>query len=455
MTRAHNRCSVTKLRLSFDGRCPAGLLIALIGWATTTSVLADTPQASPAPTSLFEKGSSNVDHRPDEEVRLRVKLTSHQDFVGISEPLPAPPISPARTFYRDGCNTLGPGSPCPVSGFHCVGCPDCTKRGQRGWAGAGPIPWQAFAQGEYVGPARLAHMPVYRLRVDDILDFVFRLTRDASNQPYRLDVGDVIRIESLTAPELDQEALIEPDGSVSLRLLGQVRAYGLSMAEIRADLEEKYREHVNEPSISVAPVEINTRLEELRAAVDNRFGRGGQARPARVTPEGTVQLPAIGSVRAQGLTLNELQREIEARYSRIVQGLGVTPILQERAPRYVFVVGEVRAPGRYTLEGPTTLMQSIALAGGWNAGGNLQHVVVFRRDHNWNLMATKLNIFAALQGRQPCPADEIWIRDSDIVLVPKRAIRVANDIIELYFTRGLYGVIPANYSINFAKLSTI
>jgi len=80
-------------------------------------------------------------------------------------------------------------------------------------------------------------------------------------------------------------------------------------------------------------------------------------------------------------------------------------------------------------------------------GGNLAHVVVFRRDDCWQLMATVLEIHLPLFGKQPCPADEIWLRDSDIVVVPKRPIKVIDDAIELAFTRGLYGVIPFQYTI--------
>ncbi len=119
------------------------------------------------------------------------------------------------------------------------------------------------------------------------------------------------------------------------------------------------------------------------------------------------------------------------------------------------MLGEVAAPGRFELTGPTTVMQALALAGSWNVGGNLNQVVVFRRDENWCLMATKLDIRGALYGKRPCPADEIWIRDSDIVVVPKSPILVADEFIELVFTRGIYGVFPLNLQANFAKLSTL
>ena len=52
------------------------------------------------------------------------------------------------------------------------------------WCAQNSIPWQVFAQGEYVGPHRLAHVPEYRIRVDDQLEFVYRLTREETAEPY-------------------------------------------------------------------------------------------------------------------------------------------------------------------------------------------------------------------------------------------------------------------------------
>ena len=230
-------------------------------------------------------------------------------------------------------------------------------------------------------------------------------------------------------------------------------AAGLTFQQLQESLEAKYRQFVNDPRIAITPITIDTRLQELRATIDNRSGVvGGQSIRVKISPDGTVQLPAIGSVPANGLTLAELKREVDHRYGTIVEGIEITPILTQRTPRYVYVLGEVAAPGRYALEGPTTLMQAIALAGSWNVGAHLRDVVVFRRDENWRLMATKLDIHGALYGKRPCPADEIWIRDSDIVVVPKHPVRVADDVIELVFIRGIYGVMPFITTLNWTDL---
>src|SRR5262245_26639810 len=72
---------------------------------------------------------------------------------------------------------LSPADPNPIPAVDCVS--HCPPGYEATWKALGPV-WgfQEWAQGEYVGRARLPHVPIYRLRVDDQLDFVFRVTRD-------------------------------------------------------------------------------------------------------------------------------------------------------------------------------------------------------------------------------------------------------------------------------------
>ena len=71
--------------------------------------------------------------------------------------------------------------------------------------------------------------------------------------------------------------------------------------------------------------------------------------------------------------------------------------------------------------------------------------MVFRRGPDWRLMATMLDLRGALYGRRPVPADDIWLNDSDIVLVPKTPIQQVDEVIEQYITRGIYGVVPREF----------
>jgi polysaccharide export outer membrane protein len=308
-----------------------------------------------------------------------------------------------------------------------------------------PLSWEVFAQGEYIGPARTQHVPEYYLRVDDQLSFVFRLNGKPMSTPYRLNVGDVIRISSLTMPSLSVDTPIQPDGTIVLPQVGPVTAAGKPIEVLRKELDQMYVRVLKErePSISVIPVSLNKTVEELRASITNRTQiSAGQSFAARVSPNGTVQLPALGSVPAQGLSLAELRNEVEARYADFVPGFEVTPVLVERAPRSVYVLGEVAKPGKFALDAPTTVIQAIAMAGSWNIGGNLRQVIVFRRDDCWRLMATRVNVRPALYNSRKLEADDIWLRDSDIVIVPKSPLQVFDDYVQLIFTKGIYGVVP-------------
>ena len=72
----------------------------------------------------------------------------------------------------------------PVPNFRCgVKCQPGGSCYELNWKAMRPIPWQIFAQGEYIGPHRLRHVPEYRLRVDDHLLLLFRLTTVPTEQP--------------------------------------------------------------------------------------------------------------------------------------------------------------------------------------------------------------------------------------------------------------------------------
>lgn len=375
-------------------------------------------------------------------------------------------VEPKRVVRDDIrlCQALGPAAPHPIWGVDSAAGSQC---GEVGWDARGMIPWQEFAQGEYVGHARTPHVPEYRLRESDVVAVYYRRTREELSRPYELEVGDRIRVESLTAgnnpaspagdtpaeqsgDDISRELVIQPDGTISLPLLGQVRATRRTVASLRDELEEQYEKYFRLPAITITPIAVNTKLEDLLNTVDSRAGTlGGLHLLVTVTPSGEIQVPGIDSVYVQGLTLAEARQELDAKYDAAIPGVQVTLVLVERARRFIYVMGEVPQGGRFELEGPTTAMMAIGLAGGWTPGSNLRQVVVFRRGDDWRLMATMLDLRGALYARRPVPADDIWLNDSDIVLVPKTPIEQADDLIEQVFTRGVYGLVPREIIWNF------
>ena len=386
-------------------------------------------------------GATSEFVRPAEPTRVdKIDVTTVPDARDAMRTTPQNPIQL--------CQMLTPADPNPIPAVDCVR--HCPPGYEATWNALGPVSeFQEWAQGEYVGRARLPHVPTYRLRVDDQMEFVFRVTRDEIPTPYKLNIGDEVTVESTNDPELRRSLVVLPDGTITLPLVGQVRAAGLTVAQLRQELEKHFEKYYNLPGITVTPTRVDTKLEDLRYTVSGRSGFGGQMLQGRVTPEGTIQLPAVGSVPAQGLTIDEFQSELAERFAEKIEGIEVIPVLRQRAPRYVYVLGEVANPGRFTLEQPTTVMQAIAMAGSWNYGAYITHIVVFRRVDDWRLIATAFDLRPALLGHTPCPAAEIWVGDADLVIVPKSKLLRADNFIDLIFTRGLYGIIPFNGGVNY------
>jgi polysaccharide export outer membrane protein len=313
--------------------------------------------------------------------------------------------------------------------------------------------FDAYGPGGYAGPSRLAHLSQYRLRPGDQVQVFYLITRRQNQGSYRLAPGDTLLIESVADEDLSRGTLengleIQPDGTITVRLLGQVKASGLSVSQLREVLEEQYKKYYDEPSIDVTPVRTNTLADDIRNAVGGQSGFNQQAITITVMPDGKLRFPGIGELCVQGFSLSELKKEVNLRYSEIVVGLEVEPLLVQQAPHFVHVLGEVASPNRVELTAPTTVLGAIASAGGQLAGANMRQVVVFRRADDWRLVSTMLDLNGAVYGKRPTPADEIWLRDGDVVIVPPKPIQVFDNWMDQIFTSGIYNVIPPGLNIN-------
>ena len=337
----------------------------------------------------------------------------------------------------------------------------CNDKDCECWKCPYTAPFEMYGPGEYAGPARSQRMYEYRLRTGDTIDFTFMIIGFKTEGAYRLVVGDELLIESgadkdITRGTLERGLMIQPDGTITLRLIGQVHAAGQTIEQLRAVLNEKYKEYFDEPNIDVTPVVTGSAARNVREAISGIAGFDPQRIDQTITPAGEIRLPRIGSVVAQGLTLDELKQEINLRYDETVGGLEVEPALLNQAPHNVFVLGEVNQPGRFDLDdSPTTVLGAIAMAGGHVPGANLRQVVVFRRGENFELMTTLLDVRGAILGRSAHPADEIWLRDGDVIVLPSTPIRLINNLVRQVFTEGVYGVVPFSTFYNLGNVGNL
>lgn len=103
----------------------------------------------------------------------------------------------------------------------------------------------------------------------------------------------------------------------------------------------------------------------------------------KVRPDGYITINAIGDIRAAGRTPIEIQNDIRKELKRFFQEVpAVTVTVVEVKSYYVYVLGKVRNPGRYTSTTPVTVLQALALAGGITEFANPNRIVIVRKDEH-------------------------------------------------------------------------
>lgn len=83
-----------------------------------------------------------------------------------------------------------------------------------------------------------------------------------------------------------------------------------------------------------------------------------------VSPTGTVNLPLIGVIKAEGLTSSEVEEAAEAK---LAEGYLKSPSVSIEVLNYrpFYILGEVNAPGSYPYVNGMTILNAVALAGGF------------------------------------------------------------------------------------------
>lgn len=99
----------------------------------------------------------------------------------------------------------------------------------------------------------------------------------------------------------------------------------------------------------------------------------------KVDQAGKIDYPLLGMIQAQGRTTDELSKQLAASLSqKYLQSPNIQVAIKDRAEQKITVDGSVAQPGMFTVKGPTTLLQAVAMARGTTEDANPSRVVVFR-----------------------------------------------------------------------------
>lgn len=150
-----------------------------------------------------------------------------------------------------------------------------------------------------------------------------------------------------------------------------------------------------------------------------------------VLPDGTVNFPFAGSIRASGKTAAQLQNEITAGIaSNFASPPTVFVTVAQLAPVEagaitdginVYFVGEILTPGLQAVEPGTTFLQAVAQSGGFTPFAATKRVQLRRFDARTGRQSTFTMDFKAL-GRGANLTNNIVLQDGDVILVPERRL---------------------------------
>ena len=186
---------------------------------------------------------------------------------------------------------------------------------------------------------------------------------------YRIQPGDLLDIKLFYNPELNEQLTVRPDGRITLQLVNDVVAAGLTPAQLTATLTKAYAAELRNPKVAVI----------VRTSVGDR----------------------------------------------------------------AYVDGEVTRAGLVPLTGPTTVLQSISLAGGIKETAKTGEVILLRKMEDNKVTAYRINIdeaFSATGG-----ANDIYLKPNDIVYVPKSGIADVNTWVDMYIRKNI--PIPLGLSV--------
>ncbi len=136
------------------------------------------------------------------------------------------------------------------------------------------------------------------------------------------------------------------------------------------------------------------------------------SRSVPVRPDGKISLPLLNDVQAAGLTALELRDVLTRKLAEYMPAPEVSVIVADIRSFKVSVIGEVARPGRFELKSSATVLDVLAMAGGFTQFAARSKIVILQPDGT-TMKRIPFN-YNKIAGEQ----ENFYLRNGDIVLVP-------------------------------------
>jgi len=140
------------------------------------------------------------------------------------------------------------------------------------------------------------------------------------------------------------------------------------------------------------------------------------SRSVPVRSDGKISLPLVGELQAGGQTPRQLEVEITKRLQSYISEPEVTVIVTDSKSQKVNILGMVARPGAYLLTSSTTVLDAVAMAGGFKDFAKQKSIYVLRQAADGTQKRIPFNYKEVIKGQNP--EQNIRLQAGDTVVVP-------------------------------------
>jgi polysaccharide export outer membrane protein len=133
----------------------------------------------------------------------------------------------------------------------------------------------------------------------------------------------------------------------------------------------------------------------------------------QIRPDGKITLPLLGDIVAAGRTPTELRDTVAQSLKQYITEPVVTVIVVESVPPAIYVMGEVGSPGVQQLHGQMSVLQALAMAGGFKDFAKTKNIRILRKTPQ-GIETIRFNYNDAIKGI----GATAYVQPGDTIIVP-------------------------------------
>ena len=156
--------------------------------------------------------------------------------------------------------------------------------------------------------------------------------------------------------------------------------------------------------------------DELRIRV---WGQVNLESNLKVDRSGEIYLPSVGPIHVAGLPFDQLEGHLRTAIGRIYRNFSLTADMGRTRAIQVYVTGQARRPGVYTISSLSTLLDALFAGGGCSVQGSLRHIQLRREGK----LLSELDVYDVLTKGDK--TGDVKLQSGDVVFIPAVGTQVA------------------------------